>query len=220
MDEFDILEEEFAPADDGYDEEFIEVEGCSGAVYKVLTDEEELWWNAVKQRYLEDNKFSNISDLQDLDRVLQMELIIYRYNRWVTRGDDYHGSAIDEVQLNRDIRDYNKEVRALKDAIGIDKKSRDKDKGDSIAAYIENIRQRAKEFGVMRNEQAVMAITLMKQIQSIVELYENCDDYEKEQNKYRAEDLFGWIRDVAIPKFDEIDKEFRETTQKYWVRSM
>lgn len=219
MDDFDISVDEF---DEYLDEtqDLIEVEGCSGATYKVLSDEEKIWWEAVRDRYLADNKFSNISDLQDMDRVLQMELIMYRYGRWVTDGNDYDGQAVDETQLNKDIRDYNKEVRALKDSIGIDKKSRDKDRGDSIAAYIENLRQRAKEFGVMRNEQATMAITLMKKIQSLIELYDNCDDYEKEQNKYSAEELFGWIRNVAIPQFDEIDKNFRETNQKYWIREM
>lgn len=218
MDDFDISISDY---DLGSDEDFYtEVQGAAGAKYRVLNDDEERYWSDVKQRYLTDNKFSNISDLQDLDRVLIMELIMYRYSQWVTDGHDYQGSAIDETQLNKDIRDYNKEVRYLKDSIGIDKKSRDKDKGDSIAAYIENLRQRAKEFGVMRNEQAVKAITLMKKIQSIVELYENCDDFEREQNKYTAEELFSWIRDVAIPEFEEIDKNFRESNQKYWVRDM
>lgn len=220
MDEFDIGTDDFGAYSDPVMEEYIEVEGCSGATYKVLSEEEELWWNSVKNRYLTDNKFSNISDLQDLDRVMQMELIMYRYNRWVTDGTDYDGSAVDEVQLNKDIRDYNKEVRALKDSIGIDKKSRDKDKGDSIASYVENLRSRAKEFGVMRNEQAAAAITLMKKIQSLMELYYNCDEYEREQNKYTAESLFEWISEVGLPEFDKIDEEFRKTNQKYWIRDM
>lgn len=217
MDDFDIQIDDYDIPDDSF---FIEVEGASGATYRVLTPEEETYWVNARDRYLTDNKFSNISDLQDLDRVLQMELIMHRYGQWVTDGHDHTGTAVDEVQLNKDIRDFNKEVRYLKDSIGIDKKSRDKDKGDSVAAYIENLRHRAKEFGVMRNKQAVAAITLMKKIQSIAELYVNCDEYEREQNKYSADELFKWLVEVAIPEFEEVDKEFRETNQKYWVRDM
>ena len=39
----------------------------------------------------------------------------------------------------------------------MDKSTRDRDQGENLAAYVENLRVRAKEFGIVRNEQAIKA---------------------------------------------------------------
>lgn len=218
MDEFEDYYDDETLDDGTISSTLVEVQGPSGAVFQVLTESERDWWEKVVDKYLDHNKFTNVSDLQDLDRVIYMELIMYRYNLWVGTGSDYDGSDINEVELNRNIQQYNKEVIALKKSIGIDKVSRDKDKGDSIAAYIENLRRRAKEFGVKRNDEAVKAITLFHKLKSMIELYDNCDDQERKQNHWTEADMLKWIRESAIPDFEKIDEEFRKTSQTYWIR--
>jgi hypothetical protein len=201
-------------------DEAIEVQAPSGASFHVLTESENQYFQNIAQRYLSDNKFTNVTDLQDLDRILMMETMVQRWNTWLSRETDYWGDNIDSSKIQKYITDFSKEIRATKQALGIDKSSRDKDKGESVQAYIENLRLRAQEFGYLRNEQAVKAITLWQQLIALVTFYEKGDDEEKKEFKKNQDDIFTWIRDEAIPEFEKIDIEFRKTKQRYWIRDV
>lgn len=195
----------------------IQVEGPSGAKFEVIHPKEKTYWDDIVRRYTNDFRFVNASDLQDLDRVVAMELMSYRYNQWAAAESDYWGQGIEPEALAKTALELSKEIRLLKSNLAIDKKTRDKDQGDSVAAYIENLRRRAKEFGVMRNEQAAKVITLFQELVALLILYENCTPDERKDNHVDVEDVFEWITQVAVPEFQAIDAKFRETSQKYWV---
>jgi hypothetical protein len=208
--------------DDGLEESHeprIQTVSPSGADIFLLTEEEKTYYDDVSKRYQADNKFTNISDLQELDRIMTLEVMCYRWSRWLLEDKDYWGTPCDVVGIQRNIESYSKEIRALKRDLGIDKNTRDKEHGDSPAEYIANLRLRAKEFGVMRNEQAVAAITKLKEIQSKVTLYQNYDELERNEFHWHAEDVIKWI-DEECDKFDQIDANFRATSQKLWVRTL
>lgn len=188
----------------------------SGATFDVLNEAEKDYIESIGQRYTTDNKFVNASDLQDLDRILIMELMVWRWTHWVSKDEDYFGEPIDD-KLRDYIQKYSQEIRLLKANIGIDKKSRDRERGESVAQYIENLGVRAMEFGVMRNEQAVKAITLWRELRALVTLHDNCNAKERKINSCEVEDILDWIRAVG-EEFDEIDRKFREGEQKYWIR--
>ena len=111
------------------------------------------------------------------------------------------------------------EIRQTKKMLGIDKKSREGE-GQTVADYIENLRQRAKEFGVMRNDQAAKAIELFQELSAFIMLHDNTDDVERKEQHCNQEDIINWIREIAIPEFNEIDAKFRETSQKYWIQEI
>lgn len=197
----------------------IEVAGPSGEMLRVLTDGEAEWVTRITTRYMSDNHFSNITDLQDLDRILVMEMLSRRWGIWLAQEHDYEGSGVDLEKLQKYMSDYSKEIRLLKKSLGIDKAARDRDKGDSPAEYINNLRIRAKEFGIMRNDQFAKVITLFQELISLITLHNNCDDYERKENNIEIEDILDWIERMAIPEFQAIDATFRETKQKMWIRS-
>lgn len=205
--------------DDEQFETSYEVTAPSGATFVVITESEVKQFNDVVKRYTSDNHFTNVSDLQDLDRIVFLEVMCHRYSLWVSVGHDYFGDPVSEPDLNKQIKDMSTEVRQLKKSLSLDKDSRDKDKGQDIASYIHNLGIRAREFGVKRNEQAVEAVTLFHELKSLVEFHENCTEDERRENGIKMEDLYEWIRDIAIPKFVKIDDEFREK-QSYWVRDL
>lgn len=210
MEGFSFDEEELEP---------IQVIGPSGAIFDVLHEKEKLWWDNSVKAYLNDFKFTNASDLQDLDRILGMELILYRYQQWVSIEKDYWGQAVAVSDLNKAMKDKSVELRGIKKEVGINKVSREKDQADNVAAYIENLRRRAHEFGVMRNEQAVKAITLFQQLIALVTLFDNCTEDERREQHIQLEDLLEWIKEI-IPEFTNIDEQFRKTSQKYWIDSL
>lgn len=215
LDYIDELQEE-----DDTEPDRIEVEAPSGASYTVLGEKEESHFNELVSRYMSDNRFTNVSDLQDLDGVVLQELFAFRYRQWLLDKVDYHGMPIDEDDLHKRVLDISKETRLLKKALNMDKSSRDRDKGKSIDDYWENLKLRAREFGYKRNEESVMAITLWKELQGVIQLHSNATERERRELESEIPDIINWLLDYAFPKFDAIDENFRKTSQKYWVRDL
>lgn len=202
---------DFEIPEDGY-----AVVAPSGAAFIVMTPEEVIYFEERSQRYLTDNHFVNITDLQDVDRMLFMELMCWRWGLWLSQERDYWGNQIDLEALKKQFSEYSKELRLLKKALGIDKAARDKERGESIADYLESLRLRAKEFGVMREKQLTKCITLFQELKALIGFHDNCDESERRENNVEVADILEWIRKIAIPEFDEIDDYFRKNKQKYW----
>jgi hypothetical protein len=193
----------------------------SSAEYKVLTQAEV---NYVKKRvkdYTAAFKWDNTSDLQDVDRMIMFELLVYRYGIWVSRRLDYFDDPVDENQLRKSMNELSAELRQLKKSLGIDRISRDKERGeDSVPAYLENLRQRAKEFGINRNNMMDKGIVLSQQLIALHQLHRNCDALERVEQRCRAEDVMDWIATVYVPQFQAVDKKFRDGQQRYWIQDL
>ena len=197
-----------------------EVPTPAGAVFTVIGLAEKGYYEALATRYLTDNHLVNISDLQDLDRLIGMEVMVWRWQRWLSEEVDYWGGTPDIPELRKNIKEYSTELRLLKKAVGLDKASRDRERGESVVDYIENLKLRAKEFVYMRNEQAVKAITLFQELSSLITLHDNSSPDERRDMDVEEKDIIEWIRTTAIPEFEKIDANFRQTNQKYWVREI
>lgn len=198
-------------------DEDIPVQLPSGATFYCHPEEFD-YLNYRVKRYMTDNKFTNISDLQDVDRMLVEELLCFRWGIWISRQRDYWGDPVDPNELQKALKEHSAELRQLKKMLGIDKVARDKERGDeSLTAYLINLRQRAKQFGVMRDNQTAKAIELFQQASSLVTFHFNCTPEERKENHITADDFIEWFRDVAIPEFEEVDRHFRETNQKMWI---
>ncbi len=191
----------------------------SGAEFLVLTTDEVNYVKDRVTRYLTDNRFSNVSDLQDIDRMVMFELFVHRWSLWISKGVDYFNDEINERQLSDRVKEFSSEIRQLKKTLGVDKVARDKVRGDdSVSAYLAQLRSRAKEFGIMRDDQFNKAIELFHELKAKIEYHDNCDEHEKLEGQVTQDNIFQWIREEAIPKFQEIDDDFRETKQKMWIR--
>ena len=198
----------------------IVVTAPSGATFYVLTEAERDYFEDVAARYQADNQFSNITDIQDLDRVLMMELLCFRWNSWLINEIDYDGLNVVASDVGKQIKDLAGEIRLLKKSLGIDKAARDKERGESVQQYIENLKVRAKKFGYMRNEQASKSIELFMDLQALMTMHNNCTQEERKENSVDIPDIIEWIEEYAIPEFNEIDAKFRQTEQQYWIRNM
>jgi hypothetical protein len=193
----------------------------SGANFVTLTNEEANYLNERVERYLKDNRFVNVSDFQDIDKMVTFELFMHRWSLWLSRGMDYYGQEIDGRVLAAQLATYSTELRLLKKNLGIDKPARDRQRGDeSITTYLANLRERAREFGVMRNHQFDKALELWRQLIALIIFHDNSDDIERRENHVTQDDVFEWLRTIAIPEFNAIDSEFRKAKQKMWVRQM
>src|SRR5438445_2332774 len=193
------------------------VNSPSGSELNLQTQEEAEWYESRRDRYLSDNMFTNVSDLQDLDRLLMLEVMLYRWGLWMGQGFDYLYSRIDENQLKNNLKDYSTEVRLIKASLGIDKVNRDKDKSESLSDYVDKLLERAKIFGYHRNQQYEMAVTKFYQLRSMVMTYERCDTEERELLDLSMESILDWVTAELIKPFDELQTPFRKAPA-IWIR--
>jgi len=191
----------------------------SGSGLNLQTTEEADWYESRRDRYMSDNVFPNVSDLQDLDRLLMLEVLSYRWGLWMAQGFDYQGSRVEEKQLKDNIKEYSQELRAVKSALGIDKATRDKDKGESLSDFTDTLLKRAKEFGYHRNEQYEIVVTKMYELRSMVMTWDRCDEEERRLLDLSEKSIIEWIRDKVIKDFDEHADAFRKN-QAIWLREM
>lgn len=207
-----IMDDESGPDD------FVEVKSPSGATFRVMNQEEAEHYNRIAKQYQEDNKFFNISDLLELDRILTFEIAAYRWSQWFNRGEDYAGRKVSAPDAQKALELFSKEIRGIKKDLGIDKSTRDRDQGENLAAYVQLLGVRAKEFGVARNKQAVKAITLLMELRAMVTLYENSTDAERKTFGVKLENIVDWVKSKG-EEFDQIDADLRKN-QTYWVRDL
>lgn len=189
----------------------------SGSDLNLQNIEEANWYEDRRDRYTQDNIFTNVSDYQDLDRLLTLEVMVYRWSQWMAQGFDYSSARVDENQLKNNIREYSTEIRLLKQSLGIDKATRDKEKGESLADYTTKLLQRAKRFGIHRNEQQALAITRFYELRTLVMTYDRCDEEERRLLGLSHESIFEWVRDNVIKEWDSHSEAFRKN-QSMWVR--
>lgn len=211
------------PTPDNHDDDLVPIKLPSGAT-STCYEREQLYVNDRVTKYLEDFKFTNVSDLADLDRVVMLELLSWRYATWLSQQMDYWRDPVDEKVLSVQLKDIDTQLKAIKTALGIDKVTRDKTSGaGSVAEYIENLRVRASLFGIRRNKEAELATTLFRTLKGKVTFHLNCTEEERKEFKAELTDILEWLVEEAFPEFDEIDRKFRQEgpeAQRLWIRQM
>ena len=194
----------------------------TGRVISVLTQEEASWFNTARDTYLRQTKFTEHTDMQDLDRLLVHELMVYRWTCWISAGVDYDDNVADEHDLQRNIKLYSDQITKIKESMGLTKKARDEraEKGN-FAEYLTNLKARAKEFGIHREEQLDKALELLNELFAVVGAFDRSDAQEREKMGFKDEaEILKWIREVAQPEYQALDDYFRANQQRYWVRDL
>lgn len=192
----------------------------SGQTIDVLGLAEAQFYEGQAQRYQEQNSFTNASDLQDLDRVIFLELMIFRATSWLGSGKDSFGFELSDrsrLDCQRSLKENSTLLSTVKNDLGLTKSQRDKAQYESVGTYLEELKIRAKEFGINREDQVGKMIALGKQLFSIVGAYDRADEQERKKIGFENDrEILDWIREVMQPEFDEIDAYFIAHTQRFW----
>lgn len=201
-------------------QESVAITGASGATFNVANVDEAGWFNDNKTRYLDEYRFENVADLQDLDRLLGLELLSYRYVSWMLAGGlDYDGQFIDDKAVRDHKQKIDQEIRLVKAHMGMDRKGRIEEESQSAAEYLRNLLQRGREFGVHRDAQIAKAMDLLMELSKLVGLHDRSDEEERNHLGVEPVQILEWIREVALPEYRAIDDAFR-VNQKLWIRDV
>ena len=195
------------------------VRGASGQELEVLHMDEKVWFEQNLAKYMTEYRFENIADLQDVDRLLGLELLSYRYTAWLTRGTDYEGLQFAEKDVRHHKQKIDTEIRMLKKHMGMDRKGRVESEQESVGQFIQNLLRRANEFGVHRDNQIAKAIDILQDLKTMVGLYYRTDEEERRELGAEKDDIWDWIVNTALPEYDEIDDGFRKN-QRLWIQEI
>jgi hypothetical protein len=202
--------------------ELFRVELCSGEDLQVQTDVEQRWFNQTKEKYLSETRFTDTTDLQDMDRLLCLELLMFRWNQHLAAGRDYFNNLVDDDLLRKQVKEQSEAITKLKMSLSLDKRSRDAALNEgNFAAWFSDVKRRAKLFGIHRENQLNKALALMNELSGIVGAYDRSDLEERKKIGFEtAEDILNWVRDSMLPDFRAVDEHFVENEQKMWKRDL
>lgn len=192
----------------------------SGQVIEVLDPSEESFYRRQALLYQTQNSFSNAADLQDLDRLVFLEMLVYRATSWLGSGKDYDGFPLSDrahLDAQKSLKDNSSLITTVKNDLGLTKNQRDKAQYESVGTYLEELRVRAREFGIHRETQVATAIALTKQLFALLGAFDRSDEQERKKIGFEtSDDLLEWIRDTMQPEFDAVDAHFIANTQRFW----
>lgn len=202
-------------------QQLIKVRTVSGFEIEVMGRSEAKYYRDQQQKYLVENKFTAVTDLADLDRLLFLELLIFRWTTWLSSGKDYDGflAPSQEDQVRKNIKEVGPQISTIKQDLGLTKSQRDKEAFESVGQYLVDLKARAKEHGVRREKQLTTAICLIKELFSLIGTYDRSNELERSKIGLETpEDILDWIRCHMRPEFDAVDEYFRANQQRFWVR--
>lgn len=199
-----------------------DVELCSGETIRVQTEVEQRWFIETKLKYLDETKFTETTDLQDMDRLLILELAIFRWTQHLAAGYDYHDNLVDEDLLRKQIKEQSDVITKLKAALALDKKSRDAVLNEgNFHAWFMDVKRRAKLFGIHREKQLNEALSLINELSGIIGAFDRGDTEERRKLGVQTEvEIVAWVRDDMLPRFREVDEHFINNEQKMWRRDL
>lgn len=181
---------------------------------------EQKFYEAQKAKYLAENAFGSVTDLTDLDRLLFLELLMFRWSNFLSSGRDYDGYLVpgQEDQLRKNIKETAPLISQIKNDLGLTLSQRIKDQSDSVGAYITELKKRAKEHGIRREDQLTKALCLIEELSSLVGTFDRSNKLERSKLGLEStDDIVDWIRTSMLPEYREIDAYFRQHSQRFWV---
>lgn len=200
------------------------VRNLSGSVVEVQGDEERDFFINRATKYISENSFTAASDFADLDRLIFMELLSYRAQCWLGSGRNYYGEILtpsEMTECRRVLKENAPLISAIKNDLGLTKAQRDKEQYESVGKYLTDLKARAREHGVKREEELTKALCLIKELFSMVGAFDRSDEAERfALGLESADDILDWVRTRMKPEFDRIDAYFRANQQKFWLRKL
>lgn len=200
------------------------VQTLAGQTIQVQGSGERDFYVNQQQKYMAENTFTAITDLQDLDRLLFLELLVHRATCWLASGQNYHGELLspsEEADCRKVIKENAPLISTIKNDLTLTKSQRDKEQFESVGKYLTDLKARAREHGIKREKELGKMLALGKELFSIVGTFDRADEVERQKLGLEStDDIVDWVRTVMKPEFDRIDDYFRTHQQKFWVRQI
>lgn len=187
---------------------------------QLQSKEEKQYYERAQAKYIGENSFTIASDERSLDRLVLMETLMFRWQSQLASGVDYQKNPLNHAEqeaLRKNIKEGSITISNAHQELGLAKLQREKDKAESVQAYINNLLMRAKERGVHREEQVDLIINLFMEYSAHVNAFKRANAYERGRLGFPdADALVNWWIETGIPRFKAHDDAWRAGSQRYW----
>lgn len=200
------------------------VKTVTGQEIELLHQREQKFYEEARDKYLSEFSFTIASDLRALDRLLLLETQMYRAQWYLAAGMDYDAVDLDpkdEVALQRNVKEMVSQIAEIQKDLGLNKAHRDKEQNESVGAYLQQLKIRAKEHGVRREKELGRALELTHELFALCGAYQRANENErKKMGLETGDNIVEWVMTYMAPEFNAIDEHFRANQQKFWVRNL
>lgn len=200
------------------------VKNLTGQEIQLLSKVEKSYYEEARDKYLSEFTFTVASDLRSLDRLLLLEIQMYRAQWYLAAHSDYEGVDLEpaeEVSLRRTVKEAAAQIQEVQKDLGLVKAQRDKDQADSVGAYITQLKLAAKQHGVKRERELGRALELTHELFSLCGAYQRANENERRKLGFdSADDIVEWVMGYMREEFNAVDEHFRANEQRFWVRDM
>ena len=211
------------PGDDDQDEgtAAIDVMLPSGQTTSVSRDTEAEYLESKAAEYQEQFAFTNPVDLGVLDMIVSMEMLVWRWQRWLNLGHSDDGEPIAVKQITEAMKQTSAELRLLRSSLGMDKVTRDRTTGDgSLPEFVARLKEGAKAMNVFRCEQVDITLEHGMQLITLANIWRNGDPEEQEMFGCTSDEIMQWILTVYAPAMKTASDYFATNVQSIWIREM
>jgi hypothetical protein len=191
---------------------------------EVQTKAELDYYSKAQSKYVAENTFTATSDERALDRLVLMETLMFRWQTQLASGKDYDGNPLNHAEteaIRKNIKEGAITISNAHKELGLTKEQREKDKAESVQAYINNLLARAKERGVHREEQVDLIINLFMEYSAHVNAFLRADTYERQRLGFPdADSLISWWTETGVKRYKDHDDKWRASSQRYWRKEI
>jgi len=200
------------------------VKNLTGQEIQLLNAIEKAYYVEARDKYLAEFTFTIASDLRSLDRLLLLEVQMYRAQWFLSAGCDYQYVDLDpaeEVALRRTVKEAAAQIQEIQKDLGLVKSARDKESADSVGAYITQLKIAAKAHGVKREKELGKALELTHELFALCGAYQRSNEHERRKLGFEsADDIIEWVMTYMREEFLAVDEHFRKNEQRFWVRNL
>lgn len=195
-----------------------------GAPLPLQTADEMDRWQTLETAYVEQYDLRRINDQTNLATLLVQQINLYRaqlgLSGRVPKTDD-EGLATGEYQhrvlkpaevksFQEQITNASKEIRAIEQAMGIDKASRDKTGDETLRGWLTTMKARAHRYGLHVNRRVHAYEEFCMELRWRVRLNERGDAEDKHYEDCSDEGIIKWTR-AQLAELDRQDQEFAQS---------
>jgi len=200
------------------------VKSLTGQEIHLLSKVEKSFYEEARDKYLAEFTFTVASDLRHLDRLLLLEVQMYRAQWWLSAGCDYQYVDLEpaeEVACRRTVKECASQIQEIQKDLGLTKAVRDKDATDSVGAYITKLKLAAKQHGIKRERELGRALELTHELFALCGAYQRSNENERRKLGFESsDDIITWVMEYMAPEFRAIDEYFRTNEQRFWIREL
>lgn len=187
-------------------------------------------WEESAQRYIDDYALEQQNDLMLVGAILSQQLAMFRAQKRLngmepdldaqgTPTGRYTNTTPTPAEMSAaqsTITKAAEEIRELEKALGIDKKTREAGGQHTVAQYVGDLKQAAREYGIHLSRRLTAYEAFNMELRWKLRLLLNGDPEDRSYHRLTPQSICDWARE-ELADLEEVDKTYAREKGKIFV---